>query len=202
MTTFVDYAWWTPTPAQLRSMGISGAMRYGVPRNSKSISPTECANLRAAGFDIGLVYETVADRAGQGPEAGREDSAKANAFADSLGYPPTCTLWYAVDFDASPLQVQPYFDGIASLKQRTHAPYGGFRVIEGVSYPGMGWQTVAWSAGKVSKRAGLLQNGLNGFHGTYDSNRVIVEDFGQWLAHPVPPVSQDEDFPPGLYVRS
>ncbi len=180
MTTFIDYAWAQFSPTDLRSMGFSGAMRYGVPGNTKSITAPELAKLRAAGFDVGLVYETVANRAAQGFQAGREDAAAANRFADSLGYPKNCTLWYAVDFDATPLQVQSYFDGVASVVGRVHAPYGGFDVIEGVHYPGMGWQTAAWSAGKVSKRAGLLQNG---FHATYDSNAVLVADFGQWKAH-------------------
>ncbi len=197
MTTYVDYAWASFSPATLRSMGFSGAMRYGVPNNTKSITPVECSNLRVAGFDIGLVWETVANRAAQGFPAGHLDAASANVFADSLGYPATCTLWYAVDFDASPLDVQPYFDGIGSISGRTYAPYGSFSVIEGVHYPGIGWQTAAWSKGKVSKRAGLLQNG---FHATYDSNLVLKDDFGQWLAQPPPPATADEDFPPGLYA--
>lgn len=186
MTTFVDYAWWQVTPAQLTAMGFSGAMRYGVPGNTKSITAPELANLRAAGFDVGLVYETVANRAAQGIQAGHDDALAANQFADSLGYPKSCTLWYAVDFDATPGQVQPYFDGIASWagSTRLSAPYGSVNVIDGVRYPGVGWQTAAWSAGRVSKRAGLLQNG---FHSTYDSNTVLVADFGQWRAQPVPP---------------
>lgn len=183
MTTFVDYAWWQVTPAQLRSMGFTGAMRYGVPGNTKSATPVEVANLRAAGFDFGLVYETVANRSAQGAGAGADDAKAANAFADSLGYPSECTLWYAVDFDAAPSQVQAYFDGVGSARLRPYAPYGSADVIDGVRYPGIGWQTAAWSRGRVSARAGLLQNG---FHNTYDSNVVLVADFGQWRAGTVP----------------
>lgn len=183
MKTFVDYAWWQVSPVQLASMGFSGAMRYGVPGNTKSATAVEVANLRAAGFDFGLVYETVANRSAQGTNAGADDAKAANVFADSLGYPSTCTLWYAVDFDAAPSQVQAYFDGVGSARLRTYAPYGSADVIDGVRYPGIGWQTAAWSRGRVSARAGLLQNG---FHNTYDSNVVLVADFGQWRAGTIP----------------
>ncbi len=189
MVTFVDYAYWQVSPAQLTAMGFSGAMRYGVPNNTKSITAAELANLRSAGFDVGLVYETVANRAAQGAQAGHDDAIKANAFADTLWYPKNCTLWYAVDFDAQPSQVQSYFDGIGSASLRPYAPYGSADVIDGVKYPGIGWQTAAWSKGRVSKRAGLLQNG---FHSTYDSNQVLVADFGQWLARAQPTVEDDQ----------
>ncbi len=206
MTSFVDYAWWQVTPAQLKAMGFSGAMRYGVSGNTKSITADELANLRAAGFDVGLVYETVANRAAQGYQAGIQDATLANGFADRLGYPLDCTLWYAVDFDADPAQVQPYFNGVAQVILRQSAPYGGFKVIEGVHYSGIGWQTAAWSGGQVSKRAGLLQNG---FHATYDSNLVLVEDFGQWRAPTPQPLEEDDmafviatDSQPGQYLLS
>jgi hypothetical protein len=184
MTRFVDYAWWQVSPAQLRAMGFSGAMRYGVPGNTKSATAPEVANLRTAGFDFGLVYETVANRAAQGFAAGAADAVAANRFADSLGYPRTCTLWYAVDFDGSAAQVQAYFDGIGSAGGRPYAPYGGVDVITGVRYPGVGWQTAAWSRHLVSARAGLLQDQ---FSGNYDGNRVLVADFGQWRAGATPP---------------
>jgi hypothetical protein len=33
VANFVDYAWAPFSPAQLASMGFSGAMRYGTPHN-------------------------------------------------------------------------------------------------------------------------------------------------------------------------
>ncbi len=185
MTTFVDYAWWTPTPTQLTAMGFSGVMRYISHDGSKDITAQEIANLRGAGFDIGIVYESTANRSTEGFGAGHDDAVFANAQLDALGYPSTCLVTYAVDFDAQPSQVQPYFDGVAAARLRPSAPYGSFAVVDGVHYPApYGWQTAAWSGGKVSKRAGLLQNG---FHNTYDSNQVLVPDFGQWRAQPSPP---------------
>ena len=194
MTTYVDYAWWQVTPAQLATMGFSGAARYGTPGNTKSITPPEVLNLRAAGFGIFIVFESTGSRATEGFNAGHDDAVACNTYMDKIGYPKTCTLAYAVDGDYSVPQVQPYFDGVASVGGRPEAPYGGYRVVDGVKYRApYGWQTSAWSySGKVlqiSKRAGLLQNV---FAGNYDSNKVLVPNFGQWQPHATPlPVHYD-----------
>ncbi len=184
MTEVIDYAWTHFTASQIEAMGFVGAQRYLSHDNSKDLSPQERDDLLAHGLSIGLVYESVANRAAQGFAAGHDDAVFANSQADALGYPGSCTLWFAVDFDAQPSQVQPYFDGIAAAQLRPSAPYGSFSVVEGVHYPApYAWQTAAWSGGRISSRAGLLQNG---FHNTYDSNRVLVADFGQWKATVTP----------------
>lgn len=180
MTRFIDYAWWQVSPATLKSLGVSGVMRYISHDGSKDLSAAERDNLRAAGLDIGLVYESQANRAAQGFTAGSLDATFANNRADLLGYEGT--LWYAVDFDTSAAVVQPYFDGIASVGRRKFAPYGSATIIENVRYNGIGWQTEAWSRGRVSARAGLIQDIFNN---TYDSNKVLIADFGQWKAHEV-----------------
>lgn len=163
--------------ADVKAHGFDGIMRYLSHNPAKDLTAAERDEARAHGLSIGLVFESTARRASEGHDAGRADAVFANARAGALGYPAECTLWYAVDFDAAPSQVQPYFDGIGSEPGRTHAPYGGVRVIDGVSFPGRGWQTVAWSHGRVSARAGLLQSG---FHGSYDTNQVLAADYGQW----------------------
>ncbi len=190
MTTFADYAWWPVSPAQLTALGFTGVMRYISHDGSKDITAQEIANLRAAGFDIGIVYESTANRSTQGFAAGHDDAVFANTQLDALGYPSNCLVTYAVDFDAQPSQVQPYFDGVAAAQLRPSAPYGSFAVVDGVHCPApYAWQTAAWSRGRISNRAGLLQDG---FHSTYDSNRVLVADFGQWLAHVQPTVEDDQ----------
>ncbi len=181
----VDYAWWQVTASQLLSMGFDGVMRYISHDGSKDLSPSERDDLRAHNMTIGLVYESTANRATQGIAAGQADAIYANQHADSLGYPSDKTLWYAVDGDFDPSVVQPYFDGIGSIHGRIYAPYGGIRVIDNVRYPGKGWQTAAWSGGRVSARAGIYQNK---FAGNYDSNKVLVADYGQWGAGVLPPV--------------
>lgn len=173
----IDYAWSGPTAQQIKQWGYSGVQRYISHDSSKDLSPAERDALRALDLTIGLVFESTAGEALNGFIAGHDDAAFANGVADSLGYPKDCTLWYAVDFDATAGQVQAYFTGIGSIAGRPYAPYGGFNVIEYVMYPALGWQTVAWSGGKVSKRAGLLQNH---FANGYDINTVLVSDYGQW----------------------
>lgn len=190
--TVIDYAasWGGfASASDIKAHGFAGVMRYISHDPKKDLTAAERDDVRANGMSIGLVFESTANRAAQGREAGAQDAAFANTRADALGYPAECTLWYAVDFDADAAAVQPYFDGIASAGGRTHAPYGSEKVISGVTYPGHGWQTVAWSHGAISSRAGLLQNG---FHGSYDTNQVRVADYGQWKAQEADDMTPDQ----------
>lgn len=201
MTTVIDYTtnWGGfASAADIKAHGFAGILRYLSHNPAKDLTPTERDEALAAGLTIGLVWESTANRAGQGQTAGVEDATYANRLADQLGYPKTCTLWYAVDYDADAPAVQPYFDGVASVGGRTHAPYGDVKVIDGVTYPGHGWQTVAWSNHHTSTRAGLIQNS---FHGSYDINGVLIADYGQWQPNaPAPqpdphPSPEDYDMP-------
>lgn len=185
MTTVIDYAWSQPSPQWIKQQGFAGVMRYISHDGSKDLSPQERDALRAESLTIGLVFEATANRAAQGFAAGIQDAQYAEARCNSLGYPLVCTVWYAVDFDGTPGQVQSYFDGIMNESLRPIAPYGGYKIADGVKCSGSPWQTAAWSGGKISGRAGLYQNG---FHATYDSNKVLKENYGQWGFNPPTPV--------------
>lgn len=189
----IDYAWSSgfPNAKAIRDAGFVGVMRYLSHDAAKDLSPAERDDLRANGLSIGLIFESIANRAAQGRDAGVIDGAFANQRANALGYPDDCTLWYAVDFDATVTQVQPYFDGVASVGGRRSAPYGSFAICEGVRCGGVPWQTIAWSHGKRSTRAGLLQNVFGGTTGRYDSNDVLIADYGQWSIEPEPQPEDD-----------
>lgn len=198
MTTVIDYTrnWGGFGSARaIKAAGYEGILRYISHTPGKDLTATERDEALAAGLTIGLIFESTANRAAQGHAAGLADGLYANGRADALGYPASCTLWFAVDFDGAMSAVQPYFDGVAAAGGRPFAPYGGVNIIDGVRYSGVGWQTVAWSHNKISARAGLLQDG---FHGSYDSNRVLKADYGQWdqsAPAPTPPAppTNDED---------
>lgn len=199
MTTVIDYAWAQISAQWIKDQGFVGVQRYISHDPTKDLTPIERDNLRALDLSIGLVYEGPANAAAQGFAQGVADAQYANQRANSLGYPLVCTLWYAVDFNGSVAQVQPYFDGIDSVAGRLFAPYGSFAICDGVRCSGTPWQTVAWSSGKVSLRAGLLQNG---FHQNYDSNAVLKTNYGQWTTdqpQPVPaiPLSRGRFVEPG-----
>jgi hypothetical protein len=156
MTLILDYAWAKPTPAAIKAAGYSGVMRYLSPDSTKNLSKPEATALLAAGLSIGLIWESTANRAGQGFAAGAADAATAEAQATALGYPFSAALFYAVDFDGGVAAVAPYFAGVASRAARPVGVYGSARVVEGVAVLWK-WQACAWSAGRVSASAHLYQ---------------------------------------------
>jgi len=152
----VDYSFARPDPAAIKAAGYVGVMRYLSNTPGKNLSAAERDALHAAGLSIGLVWETTASRAGQGLLAGRADAQAACAQAKALGYPINCPLFFAVDYDAAPSAVAPYFVGIKAVATYPVGVYGSYRIVEASSVP-YHWQASAWSGGKVSSRAHLYQ---------------------------------------------
>lgn len=205
MAEGVDYSWSRPDPAALYAAGKRFAMRY-VPYleqvyptfvwTQKGLTDLERRQLREHGLSIGLVWETTAGRSKEGFGAGRADAAMSIDGLKHCGMPADLPLYFAVDFDANVGQrfwppyhqgaIRDYLKGVASVIGigRTGI-YGGFYVIEWAlknGYAKWGWQTYAWSGGKVSSRAHLLQydNFANVNGVAVDLNRSLKADFGQW----------------------
>lgn len=90
------------------------ACRYLSP-NAKGMTKAEVLALASLGIKIVSVYETTANRALQGAEAGQEDMAAAIDLAASLGQPQGSPIFLAVDFDATLAQINgpitSYFQG-------------------------------------------------------------------------------------------
>lgn len=152
----IDYSYARPDPKAVKAAGYRGVMRYLSPNPAKNISRAEAKALHDAGLWIGLVWERSANRASAGHAAGVEDARAANQQADGLGVPDSVTIIYAVDYDANPADVKAYFDGAKAASKRPVGIYGGYRVIEAITADAY-WQTVAWSGGKVSKKANWFQ---------------------------------------------
>lgn len=169
---FVDYSFARLDPKAIKAAGYRGVVRYLAPLpNQKTLTLAEAKSIVTAGLWLMLVWETTAGRAGQGYAAGVADAKAANALADSLGAPRTVAIFYAVDFDASPGQVAPYFAGVNSVKARPTGTYGSARIIEAGFTPWL-WQTEAWSHGGVSAKAHVLQRAGHHSHpiaGTADN---------------------------------
>ena len=151
----VDYAWTHPDPAAIKTAGYEFVVRYLSHDPSKDITPEEVASLHAVGLLLLLVFETTANRAGQGQAAGIMDRQEAEARAAELGYPQGCPIFYAVDFDATPQQVASYFAGVRGGNYPAGL-YGGVRVVD-AGLAAWLWQTEAWSGGVVSAGAHLFQ---------------------------------------------
>ena len=194
MPEVVDYSWGrvggnNASHAQaVAAAGYVGAMRYlcypgdGI----KQLRAGEVAALHAQGLAVGVVWETTSNRAGQGFDAGRADAQEANRQADALGFPADRPIYYAVDFDASPDVVRPYFDGARAAGGRPVGVYGSFRVVEGLDLDWV-WQCAAWSYGKRSGKARLFQKVGYVLGQTCDANDVLADDWGGWHPdHPTP----------------
>jgi hypothetical protein len=155
----VDYAWQHPDPAQIKAAGYDFVVRYLSNDPTKNLTVAERDSLWAHNLNVLLVWESYAARALAGTQAGIDDARNAVAQAAALGHPPDVPLFFACDTNATANQARPYFKGVASVRPCVGV-YGGIAVVDTLIADGTvryGWQTCAWSAGKVSQVAHLYQ---------------------------------------------
>ncbi len=197
----LDWAYGDMSVAALRAAGADFIGRYAsTAGNPKNLTAREAQEMSNADIDILLVFETTAERALAGREAGRTDATSAKKQAIAVGMPEHRPIFFAVDFDATPQQQGPiddYFRGAASvLGLDGTGAYGGYWVIMRLFDADLirwGWQTYAWSGGNWDARARVRQfsNGhtVGGVDCDYDHG--LGKDFGQWQvgqqAPPKPP---------------
>lgn len=182
----VDYAWTHPPVSSLKTAGVRFVMRYLSHDASKNLSRSEADSLASAGIWSGVVWETTANRAGAGRAAGTADARDAAAGATACGMPSSRPVYFAVDYDADPAEVAPYFQGVASvLGLNRTGVYGGYRVVKYLLDHGLArwaWQTRAWSAGRWDDRAHIRQGAYVTIGGIQcDANTSMKTDFGQWM---------------------
>lgn len=187
MTRGVDYSSGHPGGAALKAAGIGFAARYVSHTAAKNISAAEAADLATHGVWTVLVWETAASRAGAGRAAGVADAKEALTQATAAGMPSGRPLYFAVDWDADPTVVVPYFQGVASVLGLARVgAYGGFKVIKYLLDHGLitwAWQTAAWSGGRWDARAHIRQPAttvhINGV--ACDLDTAMTTDYGQWM---------------------
>lgn len=192
----VDYSSGHPGGAALAAAGKAFAARYVSHTALKNISLAEATDLAAHGVSTVLVWETTANRAGAGRSAGIQDAHDALEQATAAGMLSDRPLYFAVDWDADPTVVAPYFQGVASVLGLPRVGgYGGYKVIRYlfdhalISY---GWQTAAWSAGKWDPRAAIRQGAQKTIGGVAcDLNTATAPDYGQWMPGKSPLVEDD-----------
>src|SRR5262245_45271462 len=83
--------------------------------------------------------------------------------------------------------------------------YGSDDAIDywaGTDYCRWGWQTYAWSSGRISPKAHFRQhlNGQNICGGVVDLNEAYVADFGQWPRPSTPPPEPEQQEIDNMYV--
>ena len=184
----LDYAWHGKlAPDEWKKDGISFVCRYFSKTQSKNLTLDEALLLSKAGLDIVVIWETTATRALDGHVAGQADATLAENMKASVKMPENRPIYFAVDCDTTAHKVLGYFDGINEvLRPDLVGVYGSYQVVEGIMSAGnanWGWQTSAWSKGKVSEKAHIYQYRYDYRGGGLESadvNKALKDDFGQW----------------------
>ena len=193
----VDYAWgYHPGHAKaLAKAGVTGVLRYCSRDPNKDISSFEVKELKAAGIQIGLVYETSADWMLGGYARGVTAGTEALLRAKKAGLTPGI-LYLGADFDVSAAQQSNIDDAIRGGNTVVSCGiYGGYNTVKRALDSGAtvhAWQTSAWSHNLWDQRAVLQQysNGhiISGL--AVDYNRAVSTNWGQWVGggvHSSPP---------------
>jgi peptidoglycan hydrolase-like protein with peptidoglycan-binding domain len=187
----VDYSAGPPSPVKLREHGFVFAARYvSSPGNPKNLTRAEAVGLRRAGVDIVVVFETYAKRPLAGSGAGHADGVAARSQAEAAGAPPNSAIYAACDFDvtssAQLRTVAGYFDGFRTgLGPHPAGGYGEYDVVNALlvgRHVTYGWQTAAWSRGRLLRSAHLYQRAqtvkIDGV--SCDVDVALQAHFGSW----------------------
>lgn len=195
----IDYSYWRPTRNGIAATGAKFVVRYLCQAASgKRLSTAEAAQIRSWGVDLVLVWEEhhTAGEVGNsaevlaGESSGKSVAEQAVAQAKAIGYPSGASIYFAVDFDATPAQITsgvlPYFRGIRStIGPYSLGAYGSRRVLAALFDAGLidyGWQPYAWNPdGSWEPRAQLRQ--VKGGTSDWDKDQAVAADFGSWDHH-------------------
>ena len=160
-----DFSYTKPHPASMADAGYDFAIGYVSPNPAKNISADHVAAYRDAGIGVGLVWESTAGRALDGRAAGKQDGLAAEAQANALGYPVDAVIFFAVDKDTTRADrpaIREYAEAFNRATRRPVGIFGEADIIDHFVTPGeppvqYGWQTRAWSKGRVSEKADLFK---------------------------------------------
>lgn len=190
MTEGVDFSWSRPGGAALAAAGKQFVVRYITGAGAKALSAAEIRDYRAHGLAIAVVFESTADRAKSGYQAGVNDAHSSLTAMAALGM-PALPIYFAVDFNTTSANysaIDDYLRGAASvLGIGRVGVYGEADLMAHCHAAGTArwfWQTYAWSGGAVFPGAHLLQyhNGQSINGATVDLCRALRSSYGQWVA--------------------
>lgn len=206
MSLGLDYSGGRPGGAAIAAAGYGFVLRYldnGLGGRA-NLTVGEVADLESHDIEIGLVWESQANRASAGFAAGQTDAAHAASSAAAAGRAGQ-PIYFVVDFDIPDYDpsapgalgklgpVGAYFGGVLSVLPLEHVGvYGGYWAVKRVLDAGLAewaWQTMAWSGGNVDPRIHLLQRVGTVYIGgvACDVNEQRQADFGQNVGGTVNP---------------
>jgi hypothetical protein len=160
-----DFSYTKPDPDVMADHGYEFAIGYVSHTPAKNLSARQVAAYRDAGIRVGLVWETTEGRALKGRAAGKADGRAAEEQATALGYPVDAVLFFAVDKNTTPKNypaIKKYAEAFNRATQRPVGIFGEADVIDHFVTDGKppvqyGWQTAAWSGGRLSEKAHLYK---------------------------------------------
>lgn len=146
------------TAAAFKANGYGFVARYLVPEcYDKALTKSEADLIQATGLKIVSVFETTADRALCGRDAGLQDGAIAAQCAAAVGQPTGTCIYFAIDFNPTTDQMQTAIDYIRGCNDATPqystGVYGSYDVVTAVKAVGAAsheWETYAWSKGQLA----------------------------------------------------
>lgn len=200
----VDYSVDRPNLDVLWAAGIRFVCRYlaKLP-NGKVLTGAELQALHRHGFGVVLNWEQAAGDMLRGYDLGRAHAAEALRQANALGAPTSVPIFFSCDVDtttdAQRAAAGRYLDGAVSVLGRARVGvYGEFEVIETLTpiHATWGWQTYAWSGGRISGKAHFLQyrNGVALAGADLDRDRSLKDPFGAWWPTAIhEPVAREDD---------
>lgn len=186
----VDFAWGGPRSCSaLKAIGAKFAWSYwSYDTSGKNWTVALINQLHACGIATVGGWETTANRAQQGYSAGVSDAIEAARQARVDGN-TNGAITAAVDCDCSGASILAYFQGWHHILGDRGNAYGGYYQILYLSQHGvvghLNFQTYAWSGGLwLPASIAPLEQYLNG--STYDNDRAIAPNYGQFPAPPPP----------------
>lgn len=189
-TKGIDYAWVDPNFKKVYDEGYRYICGYLSNSPKKNLLKPDVEKAKQNNLSVVVVWETTEKRALEGYSAGEIDAKKALQQARDIGMPEDRPIYFALDWDfgsSDQIKINDYLRGCKSVVGLARVgAYGGYFVLQRCFDAGVitwGWQTVAWSKGKIEPRAHLYQydTATRYVGGTsVDLNRNLKEDFGQW----------------------
>jgi hypothetical protein len=195
----IDYSYARPDPKLLAREGIKVVARY-LFDSSKGLTDSERKALHAEGIAVVLNFEANSGDALLGASAGKSAGQNARSLAKQLGAPKGTPIYYSVDqqilSDAQMSAVLAYLEA-ADHSDYPSRVYGQASVVDAwyrkTKRPG--WQTIAWSNGRISDHACFYQYEINQtWHGSavdFDEIRKL-DKLGAWSPEGHQPADGDE----------
>ena len=188
----VDFAGGRPGAKAIKAAGFDFVVRYltdggpGLP--GKLLLPAEMDDYKANNVAVCFMWETSADRAKAGRQAGFDDALKADNYLISIGL-ASQIIYFAVDFDATEVDQTSINEYLAGAGQYLGiwrvGVYGGYWPISRAAEAGVvAWveQTQAWSGDNLWPSRNITQQigqiTINGI--PCDVLEAHTVDFGQF----------------------